>query len=178
MSIYEPREDSFLLEKQVKKYVKNKKVLDMCTGSGIIALACKEAKAKSVLAVDVNEDAVNLCLSKGLNAIKSNMFAKIDKKEKFDVITCNPPYLPFDERENADSALATTGGKNGDEFICEFIKQAINYIAKNGKILLLVSSLTPKEKFNSILKKMNMKCKIIASEKLSFEELSVIVIEQ
>ena len=65
--IYEPAEDSFLLQKYVKKYAKGK-VLDMGTGSGIQAEA-----AKDVLAVDVNPECVEYVKKKGIRAIVSNL---------------------------------------------------------------------------------------------------------
>ena len=59
MIVYEPAEDSYLLQKFVKKLVKGK-VLDMGTGSGIQALSVKG----DVLAVDINPEAVEKCKEK------------------------------------------------------------------------------------------------------------------
>ena len=53
--IYFPREDSFLLEKEVKKYAKGKSFLDLGAGSGVQAKAAKQAGAKSILCADINE---------------------------------------------------------------------------------------------------------------------------
>ncbi|MBR9703265.1 methyltransferase domain-containing protein, partial [Candidatus Woesearchaeota archaeon] len=64
--IYEPEDDSFILESVVKKIVsaENPKfVLDLGTGSGIQALAASESGAKKVLAVDINPEAV-ACVNK------------------------------------------------------------------------------------------------------------------
>lgn len=174
MTLYEPREDSFLLAKSIEKYVKDKSVLDMCTGTGIIASTALKNGAKSVVAVDINPESISLCKSKGINAINSNLFENI--KDKFDVITCNPPYLPEDERENEDSALATTGGKNGDEFILEFLKEAKEHLNKEGIILLLVSSLTPQDRIDSLLSELKFKKEIISEENLEFEKLFVLKI--
>ncbi len=173
--IYEPKEDSFLLESVVAKYSKNKKVLDMCTGSGILAQKAKPL-AKSILAVDINEEAINLVKSKSIKALKSNLFQKV--KGKFDLIICNPPYLPKDDREDKESSLATTGGKRGDEFIIKFLKQSNTHLEKDGIILLLVSSLTPMNKINLLLKKLKLKSKVIASKKLFFEKLEVLEIKR
>ena len=56
--IYEPEEDSFLLEKEIRKLSNGKKILDMGSGSGIQARAAIEAGAKEVLAVDIDEEAI------------------------------------------------------------------------------------------------------------------------
>ncbi len=174
--IYEPREDSFLLEKTVKKFAKGKKVLDLGAGSGIIGFACIKAGATEVTFADINDEVISLLNKKGLRAIKTNLFSNI--KDKFDLIVFNPPYLPRDKREDKDSALATTGGKCGDEIICKFIEQAPNHLVKKGKILLLISSLTPLGRFVKAYKKSGFSSKLLTREKLFFEELYVLLLEQ
>ena len=86
---------------------------------------------------------------------------------QFDVIVFNPPYLPEDSREPTDSQLATTGGFQGSEIINEFLKEAENYLEKNGKIFLLTSSLTKKINYQNYHKK------LFGKEKLFFEQLFV-----
>jgi len=112
--IYSPREDSYLLEKQVKLHSKNKSVLDMGSGSGIQALSALNSGAYSITASDIDTTSINHLknLVKDnnypINIIQSNLFSKI--KSKFDLIIFNPPYLPEDSQEDKASAIATTGG--------------------------------------------------------------------
>jgi len=169
--IYEPREDSFLLEEQVKKYAKNKSVLDIGSGSGIIAKATISSGAKSVLATDVDKESIDHLRKIGLNVINSNLFDKV--KGKFDLIVFNPPYLPENKKEDKASARATTGGKKGDEIILKFLKQAKQYLNKDGKIILLVSSLTPIDKIKNLLSKLSLVYTTLATKKLFFEALEV-----
>src|SRR3989344_8622037 len=98
--IYEPHEDSFLLVKQIKKLSKDKKVLDMGTGFGILAETALKSGARDVLAVDINEGVVSYVMSKGIKAKISNLFSNVN--EKFDLIVFNPPYLPEDELEDRE----------------------------------------------------------------------------
>lgn len=169
--IYEPAEDSFLLQKQVKKYVKkDMKVLDLGTGSGIQAETVKEI-TNNVLAADINKEAVEFVKKKGIKTIQSNLFSNI--KEKFDLIIFNPPYLPEDKREDKESALTTTGGKKGYEILEKFFKQAKKHLKKNGKILIVFSSLTNKEKVDEIIKDNGFKFKLLEKQKISFENLLV-----
>jgi release factor glutamine methyltransferase len=169
--IYSPREDSFLLEKEVKKYAKGKSFLDLGAGSGIQAKAAKSVKAKSILCADVNEEALKELKSQGFIAIKSDLFSNI--KESFDLIAFNPPYLPENKREDTESALTTTGGKKGDEIIIKFLKEVKNHLNQDGIILLVVSSLTPKEKILKILEKNSLRHEVISSQKFFFETLEV-----
>lgn len=176
--IYQPAEDSFLISSIISKYSKNKVVLDMCTGSGILAIEAMKSGASLVTAVDINKDAIksiNLKFKK-LKTIESNLFQKI--KGKFDLIICNPPYLPEDKLEDKGSRLATTGGKSGDEFILKFIKQSVKHLENSGVILLLLSSLTPRKKIDKLLKKLNLKSKVIKSSKIFFEKLEVLEIRK
>lgn len=169
--IYSPREDSYLLEKYVKKYSKGKSVLDMGSGSGIQAKAAQLSKAKYILASDINPESVNLLKKEGINAIKSDLFSNI--KEKFDIIAFNPPYLPEDEEEDKESKLITSAGKKGDEIIVKFLKQAKNHLKKRSTILLIVSSLTPKSNINNIIKKQYTKKTVLETKSFFFETLEI-----
>lgn len=174
--IYEPCEDSFLLKSVLNKFSKGKDVLDVGTGSGILALEAKRCLANSVTACDINPLAVKHVNSLGIKTIRSNLFSKV--KGKFDLIIFNPPYLPDDEREDKESKLITTGGKNGDEIILKFLKQALKHLNENGVILTLVSSLTPIERINELISSKKLKKEIIARDKVFFEELLVLKIEK
>jgi len=165
--IYEPAEDSFLLQKYVKKYAKGK-VLDLGAGSGIQALAALK-KTKDVLAVDINEEAISLLKEKGIKSQVSDLFSNV--KEKFDLIIFNPPYLPKDENEPEDSALTTTGGKKGYEIIEKFLQHAKKFLEKEGKILLVCSSLTGD--VEKMFKKYGYEFKKLEEKKEFFEKLFV-----
>ena len=172
IQIYEPSEDSYFLSDFLEKYLskeKNKELvyLDMGSGSGILSeVASKYLDIENILSSDINKKAINLLKEKGFNAKESNLFRNISGK--FDIITFNAPYLPEDRREPKDSRIATTGGKRGDEISIEFLKRAKKYLKKNGKIFLLISSLTPQErirKFSPI---------IVARRKVFSEELLIL----
>jgi release factor glutamine methyltransferase len=175
--IYEPAEDSFLLLKQVEKYSKDKKVLDMGTGFGIQAVTAIRCGAREILAADINPEAVEHVklhiTGKKFKVIKSDLFENI--KEKFDLIIFNPPYLPEEPLEPEDSKLSTTGGKKGNEILTRFLKQAKGHLNENGKILIVFSSLTPN--VDKILEELNYKFKKLDEQKIDFETLYVYLIE-
>ncbi len=170
MEIYQPAEDSYFFVDFLEKYLKKNKVnsyLDMGTGSGILSkTASKFLNKKNILATDINPSVIKLLKQKNFNTVQSNLFEKI--KNKYDLITFNAPYLPFDPREPKSSQLATTGGKCGDEISIKFLKQAKKHLNKNGKIFLLISSLTPMDK----IKKFNPK--IVARKKIFMEKLLIL----
>jgi release factor glutamine methyltransferase len=172
--IYEPEEDSFFLKEVIEKKVpllikKNEliKVLEIGVGSGIQLKTFFNVgvKRENIFGVDINKDAVLHCKNLGFNCFESDLFSKV--KEKFDLIIFNPPYLPTDENESEDSRLITTGGKNGSEVINLFLKDAKNYLNKDGRIFLLVSSLSKKIDWRRYEKK------LLGKKKIFFEELKV-----
>ncbi|MCX6748846.1 MAG: methyltransferase [Candidatus Pacearchaeota archaeon] len=171
--MYQPREDSFLLASGVKKFLKKEKnkdikILDMGTGSAIQALTAREQGFDNIVCADINQEAVNQARKLGFKSIKTNLFSRV--KDKFDLIMFNPPYLPEDKY---DKQKDTTGGKLGDETILAFFKQASSHLTKDGKILLLVSSLTPQTRILKLLEKSNLKKKLLARQKLFFEHLEI-----
>jgi len=170
--IYEPAEDSFLLQKYVEKYASGK-VLDIGSGSGIQAEAALK-KTKNILAVDINKESVKLLKKKGINAKYSDLFSNV--KGKFDLIIFNPPYLPEEEKEDLETKLVTTGGKYGYEILGRFFKDTKKFLNKNGKILIVFSSLTNKKKVDSLIKKYGFKFKLLEEKGLFFERLYVYLV--
>ena len=177
--VYEPEEDSVMLAKEVERFAKGN-MLDMGTGTGIIAkIAAKKESVKSVIAVDIDKQAIDFCKNKYKNEtilkkikfIQSDLFKNI--KEKFDFIVFNPPYLPYDPDEPEDLAIATTGGKYGFELTHKFLDQALEHLEITGSILLLFSTLTKKRKVEEKITELLLEFEKISELKISFETLYV-----
>ncbi|MCX6710164.1 MAG: methyltransferase [Candidatus Woesearchaeota archaeon] len=182
--VYEPREDSCLIRKHIRKLSKGA-VLDMGTGSGILALeASKSKRAGKVYAVDLNRKAIAFALknSKGkrIEFLYSDLFSCFKKKKiLFDLIIFNPPYLPEDENEQDDLLKkALCGGKKGFETIERFMVEAGDYLKNSGKILLLFSSLTGKEKVEEIISDNLFVFRKIDEQSFDFESIFVYLIEK
>jgi len=176
--IYQPLEDSFLLEKEVKKFAKGS-VLDMGTGSGIQAVAAaKRKQAKKVLAVDIQKSVIDFCKknvkNKKIKFRQSNLFKSIPK-QKFDTIIFNPPYLPAEPKLKD---LTVEGGKKGFETVQRFLKSAGAYLKDDGIILLLISSLTNKAKVEEILTENLFEFEILSKKHIFFEDLLVYKIQK
>ena len=185
MDIYEPAEDSYLLQRFVKEYAFGR-VLDVGTGSGIQAItAATNKNVREVIAVDVNEDAINNLktnkeaqLSGRIKAKVSDLFSNV--RNKFDIIIFNPPYLPQDKvgKEIIEDP-ALYGGKFGWEVSERFFSEVTNYLSSSGKILFLFSSLTNKEKIEEIISENLLEFKELAEEKMPmFETLYVYLVEK
>lgn len=177
MEIYQSAEDSYFFAEFLESYLPSTTyhlppaklssitLLDMGTGSGILAkTASKFIPKENITLVDINPNAIKKL--KEFNSIQSNLFEKIEGK--FDLIIFNAPYLPEDKKEPKPSQVATTGGKHGDEISLKFLKQAKKHLNKNGKIFLLISSLTPMDKIKKF------KPKIVTRKKIFMEELFIL----
>jgi len=172
--IYQPSEDSYFLSEILKKIIKKNKIklqkfLDMGSGSGIQTRTAIKAgiNSENITLVDINKEAVKYLTKRfsNLKVIYSNLFEKV--KGKYDLIVFNPPYLPRNKKEPKASQLATTGGKKGAEIINKFLKQAKKHLNKNGKIILLTSSLTKGINWLDYNKK------FLAKKKIFYEELYI-----
>ncbi|MCX6647852.1 MAG: methyltransferase [Candidatus Bathyarchaeota archaeon] len=144
-SVYQPSEDSHLLQRHVSRLVTGR-VLDMGTGSGIQAVtAAQKSEVDSVLAADINPEAIEAAKRRATEAgvlskmtfVVSDLFTEID--DRFDWAIFNPPYLPS-EGELKDPTWA--GGERGGETIERFLGEAHKHLSAGGSILLIYSSET------------------------------------
>jgi len=177
-SVYEPREDSTLLEYYVRKYAKDI-VLDMGTGSGIQAItAAHSSKVKSILATDIQKSTIEYCKkcikNNKIRFMVSDLFENI-KDKKFDTIIFNPPYLP-EELKVKD--LTLEGGKKGYEVIGKFLDDVNNFLKTDGIILVVFSSLTKKEKVDEFIKNNLLEFELLEKQHLFFEDLYVYSIKK
>jgi len=167
--IYEPEEDSKLLEKYVKTLTKGV-VLDMGTGSGIQSKAAYD-QASKIYAVDINEKAIIHCKNifkgdKKIEVIKSSLFENLSEELIFDTIIFNAPYLPLDE---GDKDIALDGNIGGFKIIELFLEQARPYLAQSGIILLIFSSKSGD--IISLFKKYNYEHTLLEKIHIFFEDI-------
>lgn len=139
-----PRQDTETLVESVLEYTSGRKVLDVCTGSGCIAVALmKLGNAACCDAVDLSEAALDIAKQNAelndvsINFIKSDMFEKIDGK--YDIIVSNPPYIRPDvietlmpEVREHEPLMALDGGSDGLGFYRIIAAQSKEHLEENG----------------------------------------------
>ena len=151
-----PRPDTEILIETAINIIEKyglKTALDMCTGTGCIAITLKkECTDLRIIATDIspiaekvfNKNNKNL-LNGEINFIHSNLFDSL-KNRHFDIIVTNPPYLTKKETDDRvddgwkEPALALDGGEDGLDLIRTIIKEAPEYLNANGWLLIEAAS--------------------------------------
>jgi release factor glutamine methyltransferase len=181
--VYEPAEDSFLVADYLTQVVKEDDVvLDVGTGCGILAVVAAR-KAKNVVATDINPHAVKCAkLNAKTNQVNNKMdvrlgdlFTPIHKTEKFDLIVFNAPYLPTASSEQKTwVGRAWSGGPTGRQLIDRFVHEAPRYLARNGRILLVQSSLADIDETLKAFSEKGLEARVVAEKKFAFETIVVV----
>ena len=118
------------------------KILDICTGSGAIAISLRKNLNCQMYASDISLEALEIARKNTVinncevTFIHSNMFENIN--EKFDIIVSNPPYIEtnviktLSEEVKQEPLLALDGGKDGLDFYRILTENAGKYLNENG----------------------------------------------
>lgn len=139
-----PRFETEELVDYLMKYIKEQNIqninlLDLCTGSGCIAISLKKELNATIDASDISKTALSLAKESALlndvdiNFIESDLFSNIN--HKYDVIVSNPPYIDYDEDimdlvKNNEPHLALYADDNGLYFYKEILKNVNNFLNK------------------------------------------------
>ena len=151
--VLSPRIETEELIYKVLEHIKKSKkdsfrILDLCTGSGIIAITLKKEiveKYTEIVASDISEKALSIAIENANNNnanitfIKSDLFDNISGK--FDLIISNPPYISYKDKItikdsvlNYDPHLALFAEEDGIYFYRKIIENAVHYLSKDGVI--------------------------------------------
>jgi release factor glutamine methyltransferase len=183
--VYKPSEDTFLLARNLS-VTSGERVLDMGTGSGILAILAAQ-KARRVVAVDINPHAL-ACTRRNaeLNGVTSkvevrlgDLFTPLKPSDKFELILFNPPYLPVGEGEGKSwIEQSWAGGKTGRAVINRFTADASNWLMEKGRVLMVQSTLSNVEETLKQFQERKLNTNIIDRTMSFFEEITLIQAEK
>ena len=201
-NVYYPSDDSFLLIDYFKEKISDnyfdginvneiEYILDLGTGTGIIAILFQFFKVKSkkfnpkIVASDILENSIE-CAKKNesLNKfhdeilfLQSDLFKSFPDslKSLFNIIVFNPPYLPSSPliTDNKKIDHSWDGGLKGFEILIEFIKKVRNFLnlQKSHYIYYISSSRTNLEELNITLDDLKFKSEIVKRKHIFFEDI-------
>lgn len=154
-SVLIPRGDTEILAESAINYIKHiqnnkasSKVLDLCTGSGILAVTIALETGADVLASDISKKALSIAkrnakkLDANVKFFESDLFDGLTN-QKFDAIVSNPPYIRSSEIDGLEREvshfeprLALDGGEDGLEFYRRIADGAVKHLKESGMIFL------------------------------------------
>ncbi len=148
-----PRQDTEVLVEEVMniaKKIRAKKILDLCTGSGAIAVSlAKYLENVELTALDISGKALDIAIANAKNNhvqdkitfVESNLFEELGQ-ERYDIIVSNPPYIRregidgLDKEVRREPRLALDGGEDGLDFYRNIIDKGYEYLKYGGYICL------------------------------------------
>jgi release factor glutamine methyltransferase len=176
--VYQPAEDSHLLAETALDWVADDhRVLEVGTGSGVVAATLAERTAAEVVASDVNPHACERARDRGLAVVRGDLVAPF-VDGAFDVVAFNPPYLPTDPDVAGDDwmEVALSGGEDGRAVVEPFLDAVGRVLAPDGVVLLLVSTLTGLEAVEALATEAGLTVSSVAEESFPYETLHVLAL--
>jgi release factor glutamine methyltransferase len=180
--VYPPQHDSQLLIDTLEKteLARGRRVLDFCTGSGVVAIAAAELGAASVTAFDICPDAVRCSRGNairagvGIDVFEGSCSGALDYAP-FDVIVSNPPYVPTPPAGDTEILPITAGpawawnaGVDGRLVLDPLCESAAGLLAAGGSMLLVQSTLSGVEDSVHALQATGLDADVIASQLVPF----------
>ncbi len=157
-----PRAETEFVVESVLKTLQNHistshwRVLDMCTGSGVIAVVlARELGSPWVIAVDSSTDALRVAernvkkfgLEKHITLVCSDLFSAIAETLRFEVIVSNPPYVAESDLTGLQAEVrdweprqALAAGEKGLDVIREIVGQAFRYLVPGGWLFVEIGA--------------------------------------
>ena len=176
--VYPPAEDSALLAEAAVEVVQpGWRVLEVGTGSGIVAETVVEETGAEVVASDLNPHACRQAEERGLDVVRGDLVEPF-ADGAFDAVLFNPPYLPTPEEAEWDDWMehALSGGESGRRVVVPFVRTVRRVLADGGVALLLVSSLTGIEEVVELAEGAGLDAEEVADEAFPYERLVVLAL--
>lgn len=174
--VYQPAEDSFLLASAAVDDIEAEdRVLDVGTGSGIVGEYIHEKTGAKTVGIDINPHACRAAVTRGVEAVRGDLVSPF-AANSFDVIVCNPPYLPDHPDGTFDDWMeqALTGGETGRELIDQLIETMPRVLTTDGTAYLMISTLTDVDAVATAAGSRGFGVAAVAEQAYPFETLTVL----
>jgi release factor glutamine methyltransferase len=180
--VYTPQEDSQLLIDVMDKtgLARGRRVADLCTGSGVVAIAAAEQGAAEVTAFDICPRAVHFArrnaLTEGVDVnVHLGSWARAAEFGPYDLVVCNPPYVPHDPSiddlnlpSHVGPPRAWDAGYDGRMVLDPLCASMRNLLADGGTMLLVQSEFAEPRKTLAALASRGLDAEILAWQWIPF----------
>lgn len=179
--VYRPQQDSRLLIDALERttVVVGRRVVDLCTGSGIVAIAAARLGAEAVSAWDISADAVECARRNATTAkvdldVRLGSYADALAHGPYDVVVSNPPYVPTPSTVDlsvpfgADPVWSWDGGDDGRMIIDPLCAMAPDLLGDGGTLLLVQSEFTGVEQTIAALREHGLHADVVAWQLIPF----------
>jgi release factor glutamine methyltransferase len=180
--VYPPQEDSALLIGALRATgrVPGSRIADLCSGSGVVALAAAAQGAASVAAFETDRRAVACARANAAAAgldltVHRGCWSRAVELEPFDVVTCNPPYVPFDEGADDRPITALAGpegawnaGRDGRQVLDPLCERAPQLLTDGGTMLIVHSEFADVELTVEALRASGLHANVVAEQWIPF----------
>ncbi|MCV7079658.1 HemK2/MTQ2 family protein methyltransferase [Mycobacterium szulgai] len=176
--VYLPQEDSRLLVDTMERtaVITGRRVLDLCTGSGFVAIAAAELGCASVTAFDICPHAVRSSRSNAAVAgvdvdVRRGSWIAALNCAPFDVVVSNPPYVPTPPDEHLETpgpSWAWNAGTDGRMILDPLCESASKLLRDNGTMLLVQSAFAGVQRSLDALRGGGMDAEVIATQWIPF----------
>jgi release factor glutamine methyltransferase len=180
--VYTPQEDSQLLINVMEKtgLARGRRVADLCTGSGVVAIAAADQGASEVTAFDICPRAAHFARQQVLTAgvdvtVHLGSWARAVEFGPYDLVVCNPPYIPHDPSVGSlelpthlGPARAWDAGYDGRLVLDPLCASMRDLLAEGGTMLLVQSEFAEPRKTLAALSSCGLDAEILAWEWIPF----------
>ncbi|MGV0734870.1 HemK2/MTQ2 family protein methyltransferase [Mycobacterium syngnathidarum] len=179
--VYRPQHDSWLLIDALERddAVAGRRVVDLCAGSGVVAIAAAQMGASAVTALDISPEAIR-CTQANALAAQVDVEARLGswtqalEHEPYDVVVCNPPYVPVAPGTSAEVPVSTgpmtswNGGPDGRLVLDPLCRSADAALAAGGSLFLVQSEFSDVEKSLRLLRARGLDAEICGTQLIPF----------
>lgn len=155
-----------------------RRVLDLCTGSGVVAIAAAEQGAASVTAFDICPRAVRYSQRNARNAgvaidVRHGCWTRAFDYAPFETVVSNPPYVPSPRGAGQVPAAggpewSWNGGVNGRLVLDPLCRTASRLLCSGGALLLVHSALANVARSLELLRRTGMEAEVVATQMIPF----------
>ena len=180
--VYPPQEDSQLLIDVMDKtgLARGRRVADLCTGSGVVAIAAADQGAAEVSAFDISPRAVHVARQQAAMSgvdvdVHLGSWARAAEFGPFDLVVCNPPYVPYDRAvdgldvpSHIGPPCAWDAGYDGRLVLDPLCASMRSLLADGGTMLLVQSEFAEPRKTLAALSSCGLDAEILAWQWIPF----------